>query len=64
MLYTIIVLANERAIKYHNVKGLNKFCNFLDKKFVDGWVANCYNKTTRQFIMQIKRNNNEGASGL
>ena len=54
MLYTIIVLADSKAIKYHNVKGLPKFVRFLDKKFTDGWVANCYEKDTRRFRMQLK----------
>lgn len=55
MLYTIIVFANEKAIKYHNVKGLPKFVRFLDGKFSEGWVANCYEKDTKRFRMQLKK---------
>lgn len=54
MLYTIIVFANDRAIKYRNIKGLPKFTKFLDGKF-ENWVANVYEKDTRKFKMQIKR---------
>ena len=55
MLYTAIVFANDKAIKYRNIKGLPKFTRFLDAKFADGWVANIYEKETRQFRMQLKK---------
>lgn len=62
MVYNCIVkLRNEKWVTYHSVNHLQKFTDFLDKKFEDNWLFfNVYDKNDKTKSNQILKSFQNG----